>query len=83
MLSPEQKEDFSDKLTRYLANPSATQETYERYHQEHPDTTYEAYTQALEDLSERLNSDSFDDQDGFCQEVKQLQLPHNQFGCDK
>ena len=82
MLHSEQKEDFSAKLTRYLANPSAAQEVYQRYRQEHPDTEYEEYTRKLEELSGRLNSDAFEDQSEFCQEVIALHLPDDQFGCD-
>ena len=81
MLRSEQKEDFSSKITRYLANPSAAQEPYAGYQEEHEDASYEEYTQALEELSNRLNKDDFDDAAAFCQEVKRLHLPDNQFDC--
>lgn len=81
MIDEQKKDDFTAKLKRYLANPSSTQEFFEAYKAEHDTAALEDYTKALEDLVTKIEEDKVKDQESLCHEVKELKLPHNQFGC--
>ncbi len=81
MIKEEQLDEYTNKLKRYLANPSSTQTFYESYQEDHSEADFEEYTQAIEDLITRLEEKKVKDQDSLCKEIQKLKLPHNQFGC--
>lgn len=81
MIDDQVKDDFSMKLKHFLNTPSDTQAFFKEYQSDHPDASFDQYTQSLEKVLERLQKDEFDKRESFCQEVKKLHLPTNQFGC--
>lgn len=81
MIDEEQIENYTSKLKRYLINPSNAGEVYELYKADHSEAKFEDYTKALDDLVSKLEEGKIEDQAELCKEIKELKLPHNQFGC--
>ncbi|WKN31053.1 hypothetical protein PZB74_19060 [Porifericola rhodea] len=80
-MNTEQKNDYRDKLRRFLATPHSSNTFFEEYKEENKDANFDDYTKSLEDLIDKLDEGKLDDQAQFCEEIKKLKLPHNQFGC--
>jgi hypothetical protein len=76
------KNDYRDKLRRFLSTPHSSKAYYDEYQKEHEDDTFDDYTKRLEGLIDKLDEGKLEEQSEFCQEIKALKLPHNQFGCD-
>lgn len=81
MFDKDQIDEYTAKLKRYLATPSATKEYFEAYRADAPETNFGDYTQALEDLVTKLEEKQIKDQPALCREIARLKLPHNQFDC--
>ena len=80
-MNQETKNDYRDKLRRFLSTPHSAKAFYDEYQKEHEEKSFDDYTKKLEDLLDKLDNGKLDDQSKFCQEIKTLKLPHNQFGC--
>lgn len=81
MIGEKQKDDYTNKLNRFLANPSSAKEFYDNYKAEHSKASFEDYTKALEELVGMLEEEKVQDQQELCKKIKELKLPHNQFDC--
>lgn len=81
MIDEQRINDYTDKLKRFLANPSSAMEFYENYKADHDDVKFGEYTKALEDLVSKLEEGTIEEQADLCKEIKKLKLPHNQFDC--
>lgn len=81
MIDERQKDEFTDKLKRYLANPSSAQQYYDVYKSEHSEAAFEDYTRALENLVTKIETDEIREQESLCREIGKLKLPDNLFNC--
>jgi thiaminase len=81
MIDEQVKDDFSMKLKHLINTPSDTRSFYDEYQAEHTDVSFNQYVQKLESLVDRLQEDEFEDRKSFCQEVRKLHVPDDQFGC--
>ena len=73
--------DYKDKLKRFLATPHSAKAYYEDYKKDQQEASFDDYTKKLEDLLDQLDEGKLEEQADLCQQIKQLRLPHNQFGC--
>lgn len=81
-MDKDSKQDYLDKLKRFLSTPHSSKSYFDVYQQDHQDAEFDSYTKKLENLLDQLDNDQLD-QAAFCKEIKSLKLPHNQFGCEK
>ena len=81
MIDEQVKDDFSMKLKHLINTPSDTQSFFEEYQKEHEDASFNQYADKLEALLDRLQEDEFKDRKSFCQEIRTLRIPDDQFGC--
>jgi hypothetical protein len=81
MMDKELKNEYRDKLRRFLATPHSAKAHFDTYQQEHKEATFDEYTKKLEELLDDLDDGKMEDKSSFCKEIKSLKLPHNQFGC--
>jgi hypothetical protein len=80
-MQQEEKQDYKDKLKRFLATPHSSKAYFDEYRKEHQDAEFDVYTKKLENLVDALDNGEIKEQSALCQEVEALKLPHNQFGC--
>lgn len=81
-MNQEAKNDYRDKLRRFLSTPHSSKAYYDEYQKEHEDASFDDYTKKLEGLIDKLDDGKLEEQAKFCREVKALKLPHNQFDCE-
>ncbi|MFP4090975.1 MAG: hypothetical protein ACLFUB_00735 [Cyclobacteriaceae bacterium] len=81
MLEQDIKQDYKDKLRRFLATPHSSMAYFEEYQKEHKQAEFDVYTKKLENLLDALENGEIKEQEALCQRIKELKLPHNQFGC--
>lgn len=80
-MDTELKNEYRDKLRRFLATPHSAKAHFDTYQQEHEGATFDEYTKKLENLLDDLDEGKLDNESVFCEQIKLLKLPHNQFGC--
>lgn len=80
-MKQEEKNDYRDKLRRFLSTPHSSKAYFDQYQQEHEEASFDDYTKKLENLLDQLDEGKLENQEDFCQEIIKLKLPHNQFGC--
>lgn len=80
-MNQEVKNDYRDKLRRFLSTPHSSRAYFDEYQKDHEQASFDDYTKKLENLLDQLDDGELADHEDFCREITNLKLPHNQFGC--
>lgn len=81
MIDEQVKDDFSMKLKHLINSPSDTRSFYDVYQGENSEVSFNEYMDKVEALVDRLQDNEFEDQQSFCQEIRELKIADDQFGC--